>query len=239
MADRPIIFSDPMVRALLDGRKSQTRRVLRPQPHQNSAGLWVANFGRRGFFQTTADQVAWSFLARGALPYAPGDRLWVREAWATVNSDYGPGWAYRANSDFIEPEYDGEDFGAGPSFNYRKYPGEYSMWFDDLLSGVPGHCWKSPIHMPRWASRLTLVVTDVRVQRLQEISEADAAAEGVDAVTMADVPRQAAMSRRSDFAALWNSLHGPEAWASNPWVAAISFETHRTNIDALGAADAA
>lgn len=217
--DRPIIFSAPMVRALLDGRKTQTRRVLKPQPSACRWKDYVLEQHRDGVYRAVKT------------PYAPGDRLWVREAWATVNTSGGPGWAYRADGDFIQPEYDGEDFGVGPSFNYDKYPGKYSMWFDDLLAGVPGHQWKSSIHMPRWASRLTLTVTDVRVQRLQDISDDDVRAEGIGALPGNHTGDPALM--RADFRAIWNSIHGPGAWEANPWVAAISFTVERGNIDAL------
>lgn len=199
MTDRPIIFSGPMVRALLEGRKTMTRRLA-----WNNAG----------------DR--WSYWRRTR----PGDRLWVRETWADVNTACGPGIGYRADSHFWQPDYDGEDFGAGPSFNYDKYPGNYSMWFDDLLSGSPDHGWRSPIHMYRWASRLTLVVTETKIERLQEISQVDAEAEGV----------KCDMSVRTfvdHFQKLWESLHGPDSWQENPEVVALTFEVHKCNIDAV------
>lgn len=87
------------------------------------------------------------------------------------------------------------------------------------------------IHMPRWASRLTLAITNVRVQRLNEISEADAEAEGVDALSMADIPRQATWNRRHDFANLWDMIHGHGAWAANPYVVAVTFTVAKSNID--------
>ena len=200
MADKPIIFSAPMVRALLEGRKTQTRRVVR-QPDVDAGQHWHRY--PAGWFMIDAED---AYLAK--TPYQTGDRLYVREqcaTWTGTITDV----AYRA--DETEGEWENLKHDAGLGF------------------------WKMrpSIHMPRWASRLTLTVTDVRVQRLQDISEADAMAEGVDAVTMDDVPRQAAMSRRSDFAALWNSLHGPEAWDANPWVAAYTFRPVLGNIDML------
>ena len=128
MSDHPIIFSGPMVRSLLDGRKTQTRRVLKPQPQGEQPKNW-----------TRANDKA--------VRYAPGDRLYVREA---INKVSTPGdVVYRA--DFEAGGNDGAGLG-----------------------------WRPSIHMPRWASRLTLTVTDVRVQRLQDISEEDARAEGCD-----------------------------------------------------------
>lgn len=205
MADRPIIFSAPMIHALLDGRKTQTRRVLRPQPsarpelHEpmsDEDAYWAVFDG---------DEIA----HRVQVPYAPGDRLWVREGHAMV-----PATAYRM-SEGVAQNADPKD--CDRACIYRE------GW--DRSNG--GFRWRSPIHMPRWASRLTLTVTDVRVQRLQEISEADAMAEGAQ-------PQATEVLRtyREAFSELWNSIHGPGAWYANPWVAAISFTVERRNIDA-------
>jgi len=177
VTDRPIIFSAPMIRALLDGRKTQTRRVLKPHGDTFSAPS-----------------------------YRRGDRLYVREA---------------AHID-------------GTSVNYRAdHPGDSA-----------GLGWRPSIHMPRWASRLTLTVTDVRVQQLQEISADDAVAEGChfkrwitgeypffDQGVEADNRQLVRMYRD-----LWNSLHGTGAWDANPWVVAISFTVQRGNIDQIGGA---
>ena len=207
MTDRPIIFSAPMVRALLARRKTQTRRL------------------------------ATSPLRRVEV----GDRLYVRESFATVNSECGPGWAYKSDGNFIQPDYDGDDFGAGPSFNYDKYPGSYTMWFADLMASAPGHPWTPSIHMPRWASRLTLIVEGVKVEPLQVISEADAEAEGVvwDSadgfdvwyVPGANVPHTATAAEC--FNGLWSSLHTSEGerWQDNPDVVALTFRVVRGNID--------
>lgn len=204
MTDRPIIFSGPMVRALLDGRKSQTRRL------------------------------ATSPLRKCQV----GDRLYVREAFATVNSYDGPGFVYRADESYFQPEFDGPDEGAGPSFNYEKYPGEYLMWFDDLLSGVPDHGWKPSIHMPRWASRLTLTIVDVRFAKLLDINAADCIAEGAQCETC-EAMKKSACHEKGCFAAsnkfrkLWDSLHDKpgETIADNPNIVALTFKVSRGNID--------
>ena len=94
---------------------------------------------------------------------------------------------------------------------YRADPG------DDLMDPIGGK-WRPSIHMPRWASRLSLEVLDVRPERLQEITEEEAVMEGIREVTMADVPRQAAMSERQDFARFWDKIDGPGSWEANPWV---------------------
>lgn len=131
--------------------------------------------------------------------------------------------------------WDGPDEGIGPSFNHDRCPGtDFCVWGNDLLADDGP--WRPGIHMPRWASRLTLTVTSVRVQRLQDISEEDAIAEGVDAVSMADAPRQTAWSRRQDFAQLWDSINGKHpcaAWSDNPWIVALTFSVTKQNIDAL------
>jgi hypothetical protein len=199
MTDRPIIFSAPMVRALLDGRKTQTRRLA-----------WL-NKGDPDP-QVTPHPTVWQLVQ-------PGDRLWVREAgnWCRVD-----GVRYAASG--------------MPNWNFHQP-------------------WKSPIHMPRWASRLTLHVEATRVERLQEISEEDARAEGLALLskdqgrvrkwgiadrdglpgndsggwpwTMWCVGHQPAFSR------LWNLLHGPGAWEANPEVVAITFRVERRNIGAI------
>lgn len=234
MTDRPIIFSGPMVRALLEGRKTQTRRVLRPQPPE---GLMPECMAVAGEAQP---------IGAG---YARGDRLWVREAWCVDDDNHHH---YKASS-YVPPR-------VGAMATSR---GE---------SGQSLARWRSPIHMPRWASRLTLVVTDVRVQRLQEISEADALAEGIERVDptvedeewnrswcdekgiepepmkpvwVAPGTRQGFGSRKDDpqwaptpelaFGLLWDSINAKRGhgWADNPWVCAITFTVHHCNIDAM------
>lgn len=204
MTDRPIIFSAPMVTALLDGRKSQTRRVLKPQPE------YLGGYGDED------DPEEWGWIDEDGMPlsvldispngYRKGDRLWVREHWYTV----------AAYDDLAPSEMGGEE-----PIRYNA-DGTWQTW------GYPvprfHSRFRQGIHMPRWASRLTLVVTDVRVQRLRDITEADAIREGVTLI------EESLENPRDAFALLWNSIHGPDAWDANPWVAAISFETHRCNI---------
>lgn len=196
MADRPIIFSAPMVRALLDGRKKQTRRAIRGVGGDNCMVVRKAAAKLAGLRAHVLDAAE-----HGLLPYAVGDRLWVREAWCP--SDPGP--AYMA-------DHHGDPRGLG---------------------------WRPSIHMPRWASRLTLVVTEVRVQRLCEITEADALAEGVawsddyEGYHTEDCRNFHGSDPRVSFASLWEGIHGDDAWAANPWIVAVSFDVHRCNIDAM------
>lgn len=224
MSEKPILFSAPMVRAILDGTKTQIRRVVKPQPKDDIAPHQFPNgFGWRSGLSHKYGSHTAHFCPYGET----GDLLWVRETWATVNSECGPGFAYRADGCFHQPEYDGPDFGAGPSFNYDKYPGSYTMWYTDLLDGVPCHNWTPSIHMPRWASRITLKVTDVRVQRLQDISEEDAMAEGARMQKSCNIPGPFDNGLNFftyGFKSLWNSINGAGSWDLNPWVYAITFE---------------
>lgn len=173
MGDVPILFSGPMVRAILEGRKTQTRRPCR-----------------------------WG-VARDAV--AAGDRLWVRETWAVATGDVCDGNAairYRAD-------------GALEAVNDHR-----SDALPRMLS--TSDRWRPSIHMPRWASRLTLPVVSVRAERLHDITEADAVAEGVR-----DPDLRAAETARVLFADLWNATYGPEAWDANPWVWRIEFTKGR------------
>ncbi|GJE44863.1 hypothetical protein [Methylobacterium soli] len=210
MSDRPIIFSAPMVRALLAGRKTQTRRLVRFPGW--AAGIFtdplkiVVETDERGRDPEVICEST-GCLAALPLPYTVGDRLYVREAWAPLDAlTHGDPGAqalaergfYRADEGTVE--------------------GEIARW-------------RPSIHMPRWASRLTLVVTDVRVERLQDISEADSKAEGVEPICDHGVGNE--HLHRIAFEQLWERLHGKGSWLANPWIAAISFSVHRANIDAL------
>ena len=219
MADKPIIFSAPMVRALIEGRKTQTRRVLKPQPKVLKNGIWYRPY-------PVLRPLQWAYLHGDRIAgfadtrYAPGDRLWVREAFI------GP-YAYEVN------EYPPRDWGNKPIW----FPADGPV--PDNFAGQFWHRARPSIHMPRWASRLTLTVTDVRVQRLQEISAADSIAEGVQCGTCEFMNTSACNGRGcfasiAAFQALWNSLHGPGAWDANPWVAAYTFTVRHGNIDTQG-----
>jgi hypothetical protein len=197
MTDRPIIFSAPMVKALIEGRKTQTRRILKPQPVPCLS--WSAP--PPGTYPSAN---GWS-----RFPCAPGDRLWVREAHALA-----PASAYRMSEGVAQV--------VNPSDPDRACI--YREGFDRSTGGLR---WRPSIHMPRWASRLTLTVTEVRVQRLQEISAEDCTAEGVPFEADALAPYEWSVSR---FADLWNSLHGTDAWDANPWVVAPTFTVRKGNI---------
>ncbi len=202
MTDKPIIFSAPMVRALLDGRKTQTRRLLKGR-----SGIIAARSVIQNGLHWLAIEYDRSWPLR--LPYAPGDRLYVREAFSY---------------DRLDVDRDGT------------LPPWY--WADGNPSNGDWSRPKPSIFCPRWASRITLTVTEVRVQRLQEISREDAIAEGIEGDTDGWfdylLPATQCCARPQDsYATLWNSLHGPDAWDANPWCVAISFTVQKGNIDAL------
>lgn len=225
MTDHPILFSGPMVRAILEGRKTQTRRVLKPQPKDGSqVALFYPNLKVVRF---SHDHKA--FLQDVKTKYAIGDRLWVREGWTT-----------RQELDAVKPS----EISQNQSIGY--IADDEGPWLGKR---------RPSIFMPRWASRLTLTVTDVRVQRLQDISEEDAIAEGVELdleccgnfdtgfdlsdhgepinLRQGDCCGNPALvtDPRLTFGILWDSINGKRApWESNPWVAAYTFTFEERNI---------
>ena len=216
MREMPILFSAPMVRALLSGEKTQTRRAMKLKPHQQ--------------IEERDDGTPWPWMHDGerdadawlSCPYGqPGDRLWVRET-----------FQYRGASYDGEGLEDSEWFrcygkGGAPDNWDPMYPAGWKPSRHmsvramtepaDQEDGVTSWITKKipSIHMPRWASRITLEVTSVRVERLQDISEADAAAEGVH--TDPDCPAYDA------YQALWEQINGKGSWDANPWVWVIDF----------------
>lgn len=187
--ERPILFSGPMVRAILDGHKTQTRRVIKMRNGQLMGEGELSSDGR------TVMDFSRSFPYWEALPCPygkPGDLLWVRETYSHSWHHAQPRFVYRATDD------DNEQLTRHPDFDG----------------------WKSSIYMPRRASRLTLRITDVRVERVQDISDYDCHCEGI-ALTSDD-----GENYREDFAVLWDAMHEKRGhgWAVNPWVWVIDFE---------------
>ena len=213
MTDRPILFSAPMVKALLAGRKTQTRRILKPRK-----GLTIQDLVDHGEEQKTA--LGTRFICRRDQVEEPrivdGDRLWCREAFS-----------------YDALDSDRNDRLRMPVWYWADGNPEYGDWSRP----------KPSIHMPRWASRLTLVVESVKVERLQSISEADAKAEGIEPLPSGRYycgeDEEGEITCRSPvtaYAWLWNSINGEDAWQENPWVAAYTFTAHQTNIDAMAEA---
>lgn len=204
MTSRPILFSGPMVRALLDGSKTQTRRVVKRLPWYDSiTNRWIVYSKGLIALQFNTGREAFAALPIVS-PYGqPGCRLWVRETWAHGIH------ALAANRDEDGPFV----YAASDSPQHRL-----------------GDKWKPSLHMPRRASRITLEITGVRVERLQDISEADAQAEGArecDPVSGREVLLAGQSQRGSfilHFRQLWESINGPGSWDLNPWVWVIEFK---------------
>ncbi len=251
VCERPILFSGAMVRAILAGTKSATRRVVKPAPP-----AWVETFGVSIFTPNGRVSGRGVHPEHGAsesffrCPYGQrGDRLWVRETWSPDHANVYPCYplVYRASAGLSDSDI-----------------GEHATGCTFESSGLKHseclHCadfrWRPSIFMPRWASRLTLEVTEVRVQRVQEISEEDARAEGArftdygkrvhnlsadggrtyhktysqkDGWSMAGAASsdQCLSTARTAFANLWDSINGSRpgcSWSANPWVWCVSFK---------------
>ena len=254
MTDRPILFSAPMVKALLDGRKSQTRRIIKfpgvdkvidfvQVATELPSGVPVFEMkdadGRHMMRPAGKDAMTPHYSPR----FAKGDRLWVREnLWL-----YGR-WRQEGTTPKGRPRQTLDLIGKVAAF---EKPADIAYY-----GGKAGFAFRPGIHLPRWASRLTLTVTDVRVERLQECSMADAIAEGIerrstecsDGVTRAlwlGVPECGVEHAVTAYSHLWDSINNPRGlcaddapngWAANPWIVAVSFSVERRNIDAARAA---
>lgn len=212
MKERPILFSGDMVRAILAGRKTQTRRVVKApfviDEHPETGALWPLCPSYCNDGDNEGQPISCPFGS-------PGDRLWVRETWASGYSKGCWGTVFKADVAFVQGSRQHEK---GPHFNANDLP--------------PWTKWRPSIHMPRWASRLSLRVTSVRAQQLQDITEEDIIAEGVNIdwervarMEAAPTPATRRSVVRADFAVLWDSIYADRApWESNPWVWAIGFE---------------
>lgn len=212
MADRPILFSAPMVRAQRDGRKTMTRRALyRLITFKPGAAIPKCTCFRKDFPPPKTRHFGELWTLGNAAKYQVGDRLWVREAWDFLPCGQ-PG--QKDNCEIV--------YWATGSAEKRTAP----INFNPVLYGKERN--RPSIHMPRWASRLTDTITAVRIERLQDISEADALAEGIDDAAIAHFG-----SPINAFAALWNSVAPIEelSWEANPWVVASTFTVGRHNID--------
>ena len=207
MKVRPILFNGEMVRALLDGRKTQTRRVVKNQPPGHFHYHGVSGADAEAYFSDRTEEENQAALAGKhtwrRCPYGvPGDRLWVRETWGVhhIHNHISP-----QNLPDMAADYFG--------ISYRATDDGVSTWVSR---------WRPSIHMPRWASRITLEVTDVRVERVQAIVLDEIMAEGI--------PRQdgrtSECTHRLRFQRLWDSINAKRgySWASNPWVWVVEFK---------------
>lgn len=220
MTERGILFSAPMVRALLDGSKTQTRREAKPVKHPDLGNLYDPG-------ALVLEREPQHVIDR-ACPYGqPGDRLWVRETWGVVSN----AWDDDGNLIDWTPDRPATaitemQFGQGYYSGHAIYAadGGYEWAGDDDGGGEPRSAWKPSIHMPRAASRILLEIVSVRVERLQDISEADAAAEGwTRRPEVSDDPQVHTDAARDWYMDLWETINGAGSWAANPWVWVVEF----------------
>lgn len=212
MTDRPILFSGPMVRALIEGRKTQTRRIIKPQPPETAyfKALHVGQGGASAEFYHPLLRYTWPRNLKVDLE----DRLWVRESWRTLQK-----WD-EIKPSLLMDDFDKIDFAAD---GYPRNP----LWAWGV--GRPS------IFMPKWASRITLHINDVRIERLQDISNEDAIAEGIERLRSGRGYYDPTVSKAAvrlghyfdhpveAYSVLWDHIYGEGAWDRNPFVVAYTF----------------
>ena len=208
--EHPILFSTPMVQAILEGRKTMTRRIVNMEYLNKEPYEWSVKHIDEMLFTFSNKGCAQSVDIRN--PYGqPGDKLWVRETWCKSAREW---FFYKAGGSDIKLE----------------------------LLKEEGFKWKPSIHMPKAAARIWLMITDVRVERLQDISEEDAKAEGIEKITLSNEVYKCYQcdkghlginnlcedgffdSANKSFESLWKKINGAESWNSNPWVWVIEFK---------------
>ncbi|MHC7553410.1 ASCH domain-containing protein [Klebsiella pneumoniae] len=204
MTERGMIFNSEMVRAILDGRKTQTRRPVKFPVHDKNLGCKLAG-----------NELAGELSAGNYLNSAfgkPGDRIWVRETFCPVD----------------DTQYGGEkwvDYRATP-----KFEASHPAGWDSAPNDAESLKWRPSIHMPRWASRILLEITGVRVERLNSIHDVDAMREGIQNLTTCShsyfgIPGVVnAQHPARAFQLLWESIYGADSWRTNPWVWVIEFK---------------
>lgn len=230
MKERPIIFSAEMIKAILAGRKTQTRRIIKLQPPCDGQNWQISTLVDTTARENLKHRGKQCWVVMDGLneidcndryfspPYGyVGDRLWVRETWCHKWEDSGPVYNTEGNFDNTcvwyyatddEPEAVDDD-----------------GWLKFNKNGCQASPWKPSIHMPHWASRITLEITNIRVERLQDISEEDAKAEGCESIleNAGTIQARRGTVRRA-FSILWDSIHGQSVWNLNPWVWVIEFK---------------
>ncbi|HAU4280036.1 TPA: hypothetical protein F6T95_13455 [Proteus mirabilis] len=230
MKERGIIFNAEMVRAILDGRKTQTRRIMKPQPKTNENGdiWWPSNICQSmiNIKEMMQDnEGVWAGIAGISCPHGGvGDHLWVRETWSVVSHefdddglmiDYVPDRPTKAVHEM--------PYGHGYFTGHVIYSADGDFTWGDDDGCIDGRsCWKPSIHMPRWASRITLEITDVRVERLKDAGDTEFKAEGYP------LEREltgGSMDPFCWFRNLWDSVSPTNfKYADNPWVWVIEFK---------------
>lgn len=200
--EHPIIFSTDMVKALLEGRKTQTRRILNPQPYSKVSGIKLTDYEISHFtLENHPGWVKYGLNKNLKCRFGkPGDLLWVRETWK--KNVIPMGWPYHYYED------------------------------DSVFTNKDNEKWKPSIHMPKEAARIWLEVKDIRIERLNEISEADAFAEGIEVTShyknaVACNPKRP-FNAITGYMYLWEAINGFDSWNSNPWIWAITFKVLST-----------
>ncbi|MEH5085172.1 morphogenetic protein [Klebsiella variicola] len=224
MREKGLIFNSEMVRAILDGRKTQTRRPVKFPVHDKNLGCDLAG-----------NELAGELSAGNYLNSAfgkPGDRIWVRETFQ------GPLFDYEQMDAYLEDSYRFET----PEFCQYAADGGHRPEYQDADDNLR-HGWRPSIHMPRWASRILLEITDVRVERLNTISPEDAESEGLECTNFTGFGDEPGLPSYPEpdvyfdplkkqwkeyppeaFAGLWESIYGEGSWQANPWVWVIEFK---------------
>lgn len=198
---KPILFSTEMVQAILEGRKTQTRRIIKPQPEQSNV---ILDGIKQNVFMLKDCATPKGWLQHKLHNFKIGDILWVRETWQTTWNENKKNW------DTI-------------------YKADGGYWIDD--DGIMK--WKPSIYMPKKRARIFLEVTNVRVERLRDISEDDAIAEGIERVSIAPFVHRFKnylcnnkfIGPKDSFKTLWMKINGIDSWKSNPWVWVYEFKT--------------
>ncbi|SAJ14758.1 ASCH domain-containing protein [Klebsiella aerogenes] len=204
MKERGMIFNSEMVRAILDGRKTQTRRIMKIQPEHSGLGLRRVIDSKNGsddgkYFWSSSDACGLKARSKSfACPFgAVGDRIWVRETWAEAGACAPDLKLYRAN-----------------------YPEHVSSIYENVPPTEEIR-WTPSIHMPRWATRILLEITDIRVERLASVSDEDAGKEGYPADPS---PFGGPMEKWLWFRQLWDGIYPEQSFKHNPWVWVIEFK---------------
>jgi hypothetical protein len=242
MADKPILFSTPMVKAILEGRKTQTRRLMQPQLEdcsgkhaEYSEAIWRDE--PMQLIESKTDNGYWycALCGNGAgyknkfhgvkCRWQVGDKLYVRETFRKYYHVDEHGYTH-FDKEILEYAAD-----SPPMIYQMDGDGCIEQNKDGSEKFIP---WKPSIHMPKSAARIWLEITDIRVERLQDISEEDAKAEGVELKDYFHIPADGieymAHSHKQAFETIWQSINGPDSWQSNPFVWVINFtvlSTHR------------
>lgn len=233
MRERPIIFNADMVRAVLDGRKTQTRRIIKVQPESNQLGLLrITDSAKRndiGKYHWAESNATGNHVRSKlfACPFgAVGDHLWVKETWSAVShafDDDGLMIDYVPDRPAIAVHE--KPFGNGYYSGHAIYAADGGFTWGDDDGCVDGRsCWKPSIHMPRWASRIVLEITGVRVERLNSMTESDALSEGCHGGHGSIPGYMYSATPHEHFHHLWESIYGADSWQANPWVWVIEFK---------------